>query len=259
MNRRLYAIHRWLSLLVVIQLLLWSVSGLVFATIPKEDLHGSPAKGAHDAAFVLSATGTSSSPTPNALTVPELGRRAEELGVGSIRRIELRGTVTPGLEGGVAIIFGSIRRTRLDLRTGAEHLVDEDEAKTIARRDLPGAPAIVETVRIADPAHAPIEYRGKATPAWRVLVADGHETAIYVDATSGDVVTRRNNTWRAYDFLWSLHIMAYRDREDFRHPLLIGFAGLAVLTSLSGTTLWAMRLIRALRSRKARKVRAIGL
>lgn len=236
MNRRLYAIHRWLSLAAVLQLLVWSVSGLFFAVVPKDELLGTPIRGAHDMELSL---------PPDTSAVADMARRAEELGIGPLRRIELRGST----DGPVAIISGALRRTRVDVRTGRERLVDADEARSIASRDLPGAKAVAAIDRIEEGAN-PIEYRGKATPAWRVVLADGRGTAIYVDATSGDVTARRNDTWRTYDFLWGLHIMAYRDREDFRHALLIAAASLATLTSVSGLVLWTLRARRAWRSRQ---------
>ena len=81
-------------------------------------------------------------------------------------------------------------------------------------------------------------------PCWRVDLSDAAETHVYVDARTGEVTARRNGTWRIYDFLWGLHIMDYREHDDFRHPLLVAAAGLAVVTALSGLLLWAMRLVR---------------
>jgi len=55
-----------------------------------------------------------------------------------------------------------------------------------------------------------------------------------VAADNGDLVTRRNRLWRIYDFAWMLHIMDYREREDFNHPLLVSASFLALLVVLSG-------------------------
>jgi len=233
MNRRLYALHRWLSLAVVVQLLIWSVSGLFFAAVPKETLLGKPVPNAHDGELALGDASTS---------LAAIASMTEALGLGAIRRIEVR----PSIGGPVGIVTGTLRRTRIDLRSGRERLVDAEEAKAIAGRDLVGAASVAGIDRIEE-GRSPLEYRGKPTPAWRVVLSDGKGTAIYVDGTTGDVTARRNDTWRTYDFLWGLHIMAYRDRDDFRHALLIGAAALAALTSLSGLVLWGLRARRALR------------
>lgn len=79
---------------------------------------------------------------------------------------------------------------------------------------------------------------------WLVELADRDDTHVYVDARTGEVTARRNATWRVYDFLWSLHIMDYREREDFRHPLLVIAAVLAVTTAATGSVLWLLRFSR---------------
>lgn len=233
MNRRLYAIHRWISLFALLQLLAWSVSGLFFAAVPKPRVMGRPVAGAHDRPL----SGASLAP------VAVLVERAKTAGVGDVKRVEVRGSRA----GDVAIVTGTEGRARLNAATGEPKAVDADEAKAAAAADQPSSPAASSVERLdRDP---PIEYRDKPLPAWRVVLADGAGTVVYVDGVTGDVTARRNDTWRVYDFLWSLHIMAYRDREDFRHPLLIAAASLATATALSGLVLWAVRIARRRRGK----------
>jgi uncharacterized iron-regulated membrane protein len=94
-----------------------------------------------------------------------------------------------------------------------------------------------------------VEYRDKPLPVWRVHLGDDAGTIVYVDAITGEVTARRNDVWRVYDFLWSLHIMDYRTRDDFHHPLLIGAASLGILTVLTGSILWVTRFLRWRRRR----------
>jgi hypothetical protein len=44
-----------------------------------------------------------------------------------------------------------------------------------------------------------------------------------------------------------LHTMDYGGRDDFNHPLLIGFAALGLTAVLSGWSLWIVRLWRRAR------------
>ena len=76
-------------------------------------------------------------------------------------------------------------------------------------------------------------------PVWRVDFDDAAATTLYVAVDNGDVVTRRNRIWRIYDFAWMLHIMDYRERTDFNHPLLVSASALALLAALSGLYLIA--------------------
>lgn len=73
-----------------------------------------------------------------------------------------------------------------------------------------------------------------------------------MDATTGSVGARRNGLWRAYDFLWALHIMDYGGHENFNTPWLVSFAALGVLTSVTGAVVWGLRAARRLSGRPAR-------
>jgi hypothetical protein len=154
--------------------------------------------------------------------------------------IELRATP----DGVFYLLRAGEQRGRLDARTGGERPVDRAEAEAIARRDQPGAPTIRDVSLVTrDPA---IEYRDRPLPAWRVAMSDAAGTVVYVDAISGEVTARRNDRWRTYDFLWSLHIMNYGARDRFDHPLLAAFGVLGVVTALSGAALWVLRAGRAI-------------
>ncbi len=233
MNRRLYALHRWVSLLASLQLLAWSVSGLFFALTPEARVKGTPVVRAHVASIDGPLAGLDE--VLRAATLA-LGQPAE--------RIELGGSPA----GPVVVVRAGKKAVRLNARTGEPWVVDEAEAREIARRDQPGAPTVTSIERVER--DAPVEYRGRPLPAWAVDLADPDRTRVYLDASTGEVTARRNQTWRTYDFLWGLHIMDYREHEDFRHPLLIGAAGLTVATAVTGLVLWVLRGWRAWNRRR---------
>ena len=87
------------------------------------------------------------------------------------------------------------------------------------------------------------EYR-RSGPAWRVSFDDGEGTRLYVSEATGQVTARRNDVWRVFDFFWMLHIMDYKEREDFNHPLLISFSALALISVLAGLVLLIIRMRR---------------
>ena len=64
---------------------------------------------------------------------------------------------------------------------------------------------------------------------------------------TGQVRARRNEMWRWFDTFWMLHIMDYKTRDNFNHPVLIGFAGLALVSALAGFILLILRIQRSLR------------
>ena len=141
------------------------------------------------------------------------------------------------------------RVVRIDARGGGLAPVTRIEAETTASRDQPGSPRVREAALLDD---AGIEYRGKPLPVWKVRLTDSADTVVYVDGRTGEVTARRNDVWRVYDFLWSLHIMDYGKREGFNHPLIMAAAALAFLTVASGSLLWGVRIVRRLRKRSLR-------
>jgi len=84
------------------------------------------------------------------------------------------------------------------------------------------------------------EYRGGELPAWKVVLEGSDKAHLWIGANSGQVSAIRTTKWRIYDFLWSLHIMDYGDRDDFNSWLLRGFSLLAVFTILSGIVLFIL-------------------
>ena len=89
--------------------------------------------------------------------------------------------------------------------------------------------ASVASVSRTDPEKPPLDLR-RPIPAWQVTMSDG--THFYVDSRSGEIVATRTRFWRFYDWMWGLHIMDLKTREDTHNPLIIGFAILLLLTTL---------------------------
>ena len=222
MNRlTLRKVHRWLGLIAGIQLLAWTVSGLYFTLIPIEEIHGD-----------------------HLLTNAPGGPAVSEFQLLSPDRLvnmhtNLEGT-TPG-----AIRLSSvldrpvylIGNDRFNAVTG--NLLPEisrDEAIAIAERRT--SHAIITTVRI-DEVPDDSEYRGGELPAWKITI-DRDDAALYVGTTTGRIRAVRTEAWRWFDYLWSLHIMDYEEREDFNHLLIQVLATMGLITVISGLALFFM-------------------
>ena len=217
--------HIWLGWLVGVPLLLWTLRGLFMALRPIEEVRG-------DALRLKPAV--QAIPAGAAL----LARIAADEGVTE---------VTQRMEGGALVAiatFADGRQTRYSPtpQTAAQSLFGEADSRAIVAREIRGGDK-VQRVRLFDAAHAPGDFR-KPVPAWQVALADG--THVYVGSTSGRIEAIRTRWWRIYDFMWGLHIMDLQTREDTSHPILIGFAVLALAGSGLGTAL-------LFRRRKARR------
>ena len=226
-------IHKWLALLMAIQILLWFASGLVFAIVPIERVRSEHAI-------------AEAAPTPVALDSASVGlQRLAAAGVTAGDKIELR--VLMGRP--VALISAGEARPRLyDLATGRRlSPIPMTFAARIAEADHAGDARAARVIRIAS---NDSEYRG-ILPAWRVDFDDGAARSLYVAADTGAVTARRSTLWRVYDFLWGLHIMDWRLHEDFNTPLLVvaslvalvmTVAGIVLLPSRLGFTAWLRRI-----------------
>ena len=80
----------------------------------------------------------------------------------------------------------------------------------------------------------PSEVAKRKAPLWRADFDDTSGTTLYLSPQTGEVVAKRHDLWRVYDFLWMLHIMDYDTRDDINNVLLRIAAALGSLFALSG-------------------------
>ena len=124
--------------------------------------------------------------------------------------------------------------------------LDRDAAVRIARAHVTLASAPASATLVSSES---AEYRG-ALPAWRVQFAEGG-LSVYVAANTGAVTARRSDLWRLYDTLWALHIMDWRDHENFNHPLIIAVTAITLLSVIAGIVLIPYRIRLRARRRQA--------
>ncbi len=231
-------VHKWLALLMAIQILFWFVSGLFFAVVPIETVRSEH--------LVAEAP-----PVPIRMEDAAAGlQRIAATGARPGDKIELRTLMGRP----VALVTGGSPRPRLyDLGSGRQlSPIPAALAVSIAERDHIGndRAAGAHLVTTASP-----EYRG-ALPAWRVDFEGSNAVSLYVASDTGAVSARRSTLWRIYDFLWSLHIMDFKNHEDFNTPLLIIATALALVMVVTGIVLFPSRLgYNAWKRRRRRKAR----
>lgn len=212
-----YRLHRLAAWIVGLQLLLWIGSGLTMSLLDPALVDGSR----HARAPVP--------PPPLDLTGVQHPRELAARHAGVVRSIAWRSTP----DGPVYLLRTADGVQRYDARTGLPRRVDAAAALALARADYAGAgrPGTPQWMPRGD-----IETRGHSGALWRVQFADDIGTTLYVSAETGDILERRNRAWRLFDIAWMLHIMDYRQRESFNHPLLILFACGGVW--LAGSGMW---------------------
>jgi hypothetical protein len=216
-------VHKWLALLMAIQILFWFVSGLFFAVFPIERVrseHMMAEATARPVPFGVAADGF--------LRLGSAGVTGEKIEVRML------------LDRPVALVTRHSGRPRLyDLNTGRLlSPIPGTMAVTIAERDHVGDQRVRRIEAVTEES---TEYRG-ALPAWRLDFDDGANRSLYVAADTGQVTARRSTLWRTFDFLWSLHIMDFKNHENFNTPLLIIATALGLAVIVTGMIMFPARL-----------------
>ena len=232
-------LHKWIALVVGVQVLFWVVGGLVMTAIPIERVR-SEHHLVKPAAAPLALGGLVSLETAAAA-------------VGSAPAEATLKTTARGPVWSLKAADG--KEVAVDARTGRRLApMTEAEARTLAARAYKGPGRPVEARFFAE---APAET-GREGPLWRVDFDDAERTAFYLAPETGEVATRRSNLWRFYDFFWRLHILDFENGEDFNNPWVSGFAALTLPVVITGFILLWIRLARDLRTLRVRRRAAPG-
>ncbi len=223
-------LHKWLALIVGVQVLFWFASGLFFAAFPIEQVRSEHRIAQHEAA-PLSVLGQDVGPL-----LPEAPTRV------TYERDVLGAPVA-------VAEFAERRPILIDLADWrVASPLSAEAAAQIAQAYVAGSPQIRERRLVTE--ETP-EYRGPL-PAWRIAFDDGEGLAVYVAADTARVTARRSDLWRVYDALWALHIMDWRDHENFNSGLLILTSFTALIVALAGFVLFPSRLRLRVKSAAAR-------
>lgn len=215
--------HKWLGIIIGLQIVLWLAGGFVMSFFDIDEVRGS-----HNRAKV----------EPLKMNQP-LGYHSKQLLLDmdfEVTKLEL----TQWQNHPVWRVEGEEQLIIVDANTGQIlSPFNEQTAQKVAQNDFIGDGKIISQQLFTENTH---DVRGRDLPLWQFQFDDADNTRIYVSPKTGEVVARRNDTWRLFDFFWMLHIMDYSERENFNHPLLIIAALLGIMMSLSGLYL-ALKLV----------------
>ena len=214
--RLLRKLHKWIGLLIGVQVLLWLLSGLMISLLDPEKVSGKQ----------WTSTSVAESQTLGPVILLELA----ELPAGLLEdALGIDLTYRHGKP--VYLVKRADGETLVDATDGSIVVFDKTGAEHVARKDFSGDGKIVSIERGMAPER---ETRDSQGAYWRVNFSDRLNTAIYISASTGEILERRNSFWRVRDFFWMLHIMDYPGRENFNNPLVITVAFIAIWLGISG-------------------------
>jgi hypothetical protein len=191
-------LHRYLSIFVSIQLLLWTISGIYFAYNKIELVRGEQYRLPKNVEY----------------------RIFDRLGTSIIETIE----------------YGEKSYKTYPKGNVIKPLTKEEAIKITAQKTTLN-PLEVSLVTELYPG---AEYRG-TLPVYKVKTDTKDDINVYVGYMTGDIGSIRSDSWRIWDLMWSLHIMDYRERDNINNILLRILSILALVTSISGITLFFVK------------------
>ena len=209
-------LHKWIGLIIGIQLLLWTLSGAMMALLPMDRVAGGEVREPPEVGLAIAAD-----------SWPAI---RGQLGGSSVTSVSLR-----QLQERPVIELSTAHGVRLfDAATAKPIIVNARLAGNIASAAYPGEARVrsVEALR-----ELTLPVREHALPIWRVDFADADNSSFYVSGSTGALLERRNDIWRAWDFFWMLHIMDYAKRTSFNHPVIWMFGFAAVWLAITGVWL----------------------
>ena len=223
--------HKWLGLLLGLQVVIWSLSGLYMTVVHIDTIHGDHLVREEQRLMVDARL------LADPMTIAA-AHEAHSIRLGSVRGEPIYVVKTDSGDQAVDALTG------LDVQPPSER-----EIRAIAKSIYTGTEPISSARLITD---IPGEIRGRKPPLWRVEFDHWNKPTLYFSPVTGELLSRRHELWRIFDFVWMLHIMDYDERENVNNTLLRVFTWAAVLMALSG----AWMLFYAFPKKKKKKARA---
>lgn len=225
-------IHKWASLLVGLQLLIWIVSGLVFNVMDHKKARGNAYRQAVIAQPPIIAE-------KDLLPVENILKRYPD--TLALKQTKLLSTPYYLLTQQQGLYRHFVNSYHLvNAITGELIVVDAALASAIAKASYSGSGDIISTTLLTPPI---ADYNKQRNPTWQINFADDLATSVYVEQGSGRLVGHSNSDKRFADFFFMLHFMDYGEAGSFNSVQMILFAFVTLWLALSGL-IWTIHMLR---------------
>lgn len=246
LNKFIRKLHRYLGLIIGIQLFFWTVGGLFFVWSNMDQIHSDPYKKSISA---FSDSLNLKSPT-------EILKESENVQFDSIKDIKLIQILSEP--------YYQYKLYKIKNESVLEEVVlyhagtgvfqpelNKEQCIAIAKHAFLPSPKIKSATFLSEELknNNHHEYRRKPLPVWAVEFEHKQNVTVYVSPVYGEVMTFRNKSWRVFDFLWMMHTMDYKGRDNFGNYLIRIIASFSILTILSGFV-WYVRTSSVFRKKK---------
>jgi len=207
--------HRYLGLIIGVQFLAWTISGLYFSWTNIDEIHGDQFRKELPLTFVYK----------DLIDIDSIPKE-----INYISLVEILDTP----------FYWVNKKLLYNARNGdVKTEITQEEALWVSKKHMRDDLKVfkVEKIKKAGNHH---EYRGNPLPAYAIFYDHPQDVVAYVDAKSGMFQKVRYSSWRIFDFLWMGHIMDYQGRDNFNNLLLRIFSLFGIFTVISGFILWGI-------------------
>jgi hypothetical protein len=205
-------LHKYFSLLVSVQLLLWTVSGIYFSFNKIENVRGE---------HLLKKV------QPFDKTIIDAVSFNDAKKITLVRRLD-------------EYVFAVVKEDTTYYYNKDGSVVEKISfglAKEIVLNKTFLKPlSITEIKEESDGA----EYRGRPLPLYKISSStkEDERMNVYMQPFSGEILAIRSDQWRMWDLMWGLHIMDWQERDNIGNIFLKIFSLFALVSALSGIFLF---------------------
>jgi len=226
-------LHKWLSLVIFVQLFIWLGSGLFFNLMDKDKARGNHYRQALPFGQVE---------TNKLINVAQLMAQHVEPIV-TVNLVDRLGKPYYLLTHKAGLYQHFYHEQRLvDAYTGQVKLVDKFMAQAQAKASYRGSADVISVLLLQPPI---TDLLKEKNALWQVNFADELKTSVYINANSGQLIAHSNDDRRFVDFFFMLHFMDYSllsAERGFNNWQIIFFALITLFFCLTGM-IWTIDLL----------------
>lgn len=229
------SLHKWLSLLVFIQLFIWLGSGVFFNLMDHSKARGNQFKQVPEQIDINYQSLWDS----KALLAQSIRPVKEVSLVQRLTHPYFLFTHEKGLYRHFESDFSLV-----DAYSGVVKVIDNDMASALAQASYSGVAKVVNVIQVKPPIE---DFPKEQNTLWQVNYSDELNTSVYINASSGRLVGHSNDDKRFADFFFMLHFMDYPflsgdSSSGFNNWQIIFFALLTLVFCLTGL-IWTLELL----------------
>jgi len=225
-------VHKWLALMVALQVLIWTVTGILFGFVDSNKSSGRVTRDyVAEREYYQS---TASLEQVQLLTNTELSSRIltlfpdqtiETVSLTLFNQIWYYQVATPS------------GKYYLDAVTGRLLNIDENLARELISASYKGEGSIKSLSLDSVSRTREVSQQAAKQPQqaiWQAIFDDAINTTVLLSANTGKIIRHRNDETEFVDLLKILHFMDYQQTHHFDHWWIIAFAVASLFLSISG-------------------------